>query len=314
MSLLNQQRKFRTALIAAVTIFALVFSLNSASASRNGVERKNNTFAIGMSFKLSGIEQVCSGALLAPTLLVTAGHCIYDETGAIGTGYYFTKPGTELDAAINPAAKYPKIIKVFTKPGYVVNAANQRDDIAFVQLDLPLASNGFIRLATADEVAKLTSAQALKGYGYGHVYETNVPYSSFAREYSVNWELPTSTPPTTVEIKGTTAVACSGDSGGPITTTSATGEEILVAVMSGAASVVNNCGTAGADGRYTMQATVVDSYRALMPAIAAPVAPAAKKSYKITCVKGKVKKYVTGTNPKCPTGYKLTSKVLIKQG
>ena len=268
-----------------------------------------------MTFKLSGIEQVCSGALLAPTLIVTAGHCIYDESGAMGTGYFFTKPGAELDAAINPAAKYPKISKVFTQPGYVVNAANQKDDIAFVQLDIPLATSGFIRLATADEVAKLISAQPLKGYGYGHVYETNKPYSVYAREYAVNWELPNTTPPTTVEIKGTTAVACSGDSGGPITTTSASGEEILVAVMSGAAAVVNHCGTAGSDGRYTMQVTVVDSFKALMPVIAVPkpsASPTAKKRYKITCVKGKVKKYVTGTNPKCPAGYKQTAKVLVK--
>ena len=268
-----------------------------------------------MTFKLSGIEQVCSGALLAPTLIVTAGHCIYDESGAMGTGYFFTKPGAELDAAINPAAKYPKIAKVVTQPGYVVNAANQKDDIAFVQLDMPLATSGFIRLATADEVAKLISAQPLKGYGYGHVYETNKPYSVYAREYAVNWELPNTTPPTTVEIKGTTAVACSGDSGGPITTTSASGEEILVAVMSGAAAVVNHCGTAGSDGRYTMQVTVVDSFKALMPVIAVPkpsASPTAKKRYKITCVKGKVKKYVTGTNPKCPAGYKQTAKVLVK--
>lgn len=267
-----------------------------------------------MSFKLSGIEQVCSGALLAPTLLVTAGHCIYDESGAMGTNYYFTKPGTELDAAINPAVKYPKIQKVFVKPGYVVNAANQRDDIAFVQLDLPLATSGFIRLATAEEIAMLTSSQVLKGYGYGHVYETNKPYSVYAREYAVNWEIPTTTPPTTVEIKGTTSVACSGDSGGPITTTSAAGEEILVAVMSGAASVVNHCGTVGADGRYTMQVTVVDSYRSFMPVIATPKpsdSPTVKR-YKITCVKGKIKKFVTGTNPKCPSGYKLTAKTLVK--
>jgi hypothetical protein len=29
-----------------------------------------------------------------------------------------------------------------------------------------------------------------------------------------------------------------------------------------------------------------------------------EKILKITCVKGKTKKLVTGTNPKCPSGYK----------
>ncbi len=312
--MLNQRYKARTALLVAASIFALLFSTTTATASRNGIERKTNTFAFGITFKLSGIDQVCSGALLGPSLLVTAGHCIYDEAGKMGTNYYFTKPGVELDAAIDPSVRQPKILKVFTQPGYVVNAANQKDDIAFVQLDIPLATKGFIRLATTDEISKLTADQPIKGYGYGHVYETNAPYSIYAREYAINWEVPTSTPPTTVQIHSTTSTACSGDSGGPITTTSATGEEILIAVMSGAASVVNNCGTAGADEKFIMQVTVVDTYKALMPVIAAPTpTPTVKKLYKITCVKGKVKKYYTATNPKCPTGYKQTSKVLVKK-
>ena len=37
------------------------------------------------------------------------------------------------------------------------------------------------------------------------------------------------------------------------------------------------------------------------PSAAAPVA---KKSVTITCVKGKTTKQVSGSNPKCPTGYK----------
>jgi secreted trypsin-like serine protease len=305
----NQRQRFRTALVAVLTISALVLSLNPASASRNGIERKNNTFSVGITFKLSGIDQVCSAALLAPTLLATAAHCLYDESGAMGTNYYFTKPGVPLDAAIDPAAKLIKISKIYTQPGYVVNAANQKDDIAFVVLDAPLATSGFIRLATASEVAGLTDGQPLKGYGFGHVYETNAGYSVYAREYAVNWKKPSVNPPTTIELYSTTATACSGDSGGAITTTSAAGEEILVGVMSGAANVANACGTAGSDGRFIMQATVVDSYKALMPVIAAPVAA---KRYKITCVKGKVKKFVTGTKPKCPAGYKQTAKVLVK--
>ena len=303
--------KAKAALLVAVTSFALIFTALPASASRNGIERKNNTFSVGITFKLSGVEQVCSGALLSPTVIVTAAHCIYDEVGAMGTDYYFTKPGVALDAPIDPSAKKVKILRVYTKPGFVTNAANQLDDVTFIELDSPLATAGFIRIATSDEIAKLTAGQTLKGYGFGHVYETNAPYAIYAREYSINWEAPPA-PLTTVQINGTTSVACSGDSGGPLTTTSATGEEIVVAVMSGAARVVNKCGTAGSDGRYIMQATVVDSYSSLKPVAATPKITTATKKYKITCVKGKVKKFVTGTKPKCPTGYKQTAKVLVK--
>jgi hypothetical protein len=40
------------------------------------------------------------------------------------------------------------------------------------------------------------------------------------------------------------------------------------------------------------------------PTPSASTKPIAKKSVSITCVKGKMTKKVTGTNPKCPTGYK----------
>lgn len=40
------------------------------------------------------------------------------------------------------------------------------------------------------------------------------------------------------------------------------------------------------------------------PSAAASMAPVAKKSVTITCIKGKTTKKVTGESPKCPTGYK----------
>ena len=93
----------------------------------------------------------------------------------------------------------------------------------------------------------------------------------------------------------------------------ASGEEVLVAAMSGAAAVVNRCGTP-VNGLFTMRVTLVNPYLYLATDYnKIPTAPPTTKAktYKITCVKGKVKKFFGGTNPKCPAGYKLTAKVLI---
>jgi hypothetical protein len=40
------------------------------------------------------------------------------------------------------------------------------------------------------------------------------------------------------------------------------------------------------------------------PTPSAVAKPVAKKSVTISCVKGKTTKKVSGTSPKCPTGYK----------
>ncbi|MGI9198145.1 MAG: trypsin-like serine protease [Candidatus Nanopelagicaceae bacterium] len=279
-------------------------SFSPAHASRGGTEKRDTPFAIGYTFTVGGIDQVCSGSLVTSTLVVTAAHCVTDTAGNKSTNYVFAGPGVALDAPINPATQ-PKVLKVYTAPGFVLTEENDRDDIAFIQLDKPLATKGFIRIATAAEVATIMNNAELKGYGYGDIYETNEPYSRFARWYPVNWNSTVAS--NTVQISSTTASACSGDSGGPITMTLPSGEEVLVAVMSGASQVVNNCGTA-TNGSFIMRVTTVNPYVNLIQSLLVKPKP---KTYKITCVKGKTKKFVTGTNPKCPSGYKQTAKVLI---
>ncbi len=290
--------------LAALTIIAVLVSTLPASASKGGIERPRNTFTAGITFKFDGVDQLCSGALISPIIVVTAGHCVYDEKGNLGTNYYFTKPGVPLDAAINPNVKAIKLYKVFTKAGFKSNAPGSPDDIAFIQLDSPLATSGFIRPATAMEVSNLAADATVSGYGYGAVFETGNPYSIYPREYLVKWNKPNSVPASKIDLNSTETTACTGDSGGPITTVLPTGEEVLLAVMSRAARVENKCGTIGPDGKYTMQATVVDTYMDLIKNVVPSPAPTpSKKIIKINCYKGKAKKVVTGVNPKCPKGY-----------
>ncbi len=298
------QSQFKVRCLAALTILAVVTSTLPASASKGGVERPKNTFTVGITFKSAGVDRVCSGTLISPIIVVTAGHCVFDENGALGTNYYFTKPGVPLDAAINPNVKPIKFYKAFAKPGFDVNAPGLPDDIAFIQLDSPLATSGFIRVATPAEVATLADQEIAKGYGYGAVFETGTGYSIYPREYHIHWNKPRLTPPSRIDLNSDVATACTGDSGGPITTVLPSGEEILLAVMSGAARVINECGTVGPDGEYTMQATVVDTYMYLIKSVVPSPAPTpTKKIIKINCYKGKIKKVITGTNPKCPKGY-----------
>lgn len=286
-------------------------ALTPTHASRGGTVTKSSTFVVGMTFRDGGVDQVCSGALIAPSIIATAAHCVVGAKGGRNTDFTFAAPGTSLDAPIDPRLTPPQIINIYKPDSYTTSAQSALDDIAFIELDRPLATKGFIRIATSSEILGLSAGTPLSGFGFGYVFETNAPYSPFPRKYPLTWRpsFSGSDLKKTLDLTSTTASGCSGDSGGPITASLPTGEEVLVGVLSGAASVANSCGQAGNDGQFHMLVTMINPYLGdIAPILNAALKPKptptpTKKIIKITCVKGKVKKVVSGTNPKCPKGY-----------
>ncbi len=304
----------KTKLLVSLAISILLSSLTPqiSTASRGGQEDKANPFAIGFPYDDSGIPSVCSGTLISPTIIATAGHCVVNSGGVFGKNYVFAPPGIAIDTPLQNLGVQPKITKFITKENLKISGGNELDDIAFIVLDSPIKSTKFIKIASEGDISNLREDSTVDGYGFGFVYETSKAYSSFARKYPLSWKsiLRISNSLGTVEITSPTAVACRGDSGGSITVTSGNGDQILIGVMSGAASTVNACGTMGADGLYRMRITLIYPFLELLAGIynpnqLIPAPTATKKTIKITCFKGKLKKVVSGTNPKCPKGYTL---------
>ena len=299
----------------------LTFLSNSSFASQGGIEDKNNAYTVGFTFNNAGIPEICSGSLISPTFILTAGHCVKNTKGDWNTDFQFTAPATAIDDPINPNIQ-PKVKKIFTPVDFTGSENDEINDVAFIQLDKPLALKGWLRIATSAEINSLSQGYPIKASGFGYVFESESVYSRYARSYELSWQKITGEQYVN-EVYSSSATACAGDSGGPVTTKLPDGSEVLIGNMHSAAKVVNNCGTPDSSGNFRMQITVANKYIYLIQPdfaksfeIAKPSPSAIRMSpkpvtYKITCIKGKTKKYVVGTSPKCPYGYKQTAKVRI---
>ena len=296
----SSQLRFSTLFL----VLSLVFSgtiISTAEASRGGEEDPTNRFTVGFTYNDGTIPSVCSGILIAPKIIVTARHCVRNDSGLDGSGYVFTNPGAQVDGVATGA----KVSRV----------AISDEDLAFIILDIPLKGAAYFKVADLAIISAIPDLTPLFGYGYGAVFETALPYSPLVRKYGLDWRSGGKDPKltNTYELTRKSASACRGDSGGPVTINIGNGELALVAVMSGAAEVKNACGTPGADGLYRMRVTLVSPYLSLVPEytgvpMADPAPTPTKKVVKITCVKGKVTKVISGTNPKCPKGYVVKKK------
>lgn len=289
---------------AKFLVLTLLFSsslITAAQASRGGVEDPNNRFTVGFTYNDGSIPSVCSGILIAPTIIVTARHCVRNDSGVDGSGYVFTNPGARVDGLATGA----KISRVVISD----------EDLAFIILDIALKGAEYLKVADMATIAAISDLTPLSGYGYGAVFETSEPYSPLVRKYALDWRSGGKDPKltNTYELTSKSSSACRGDSGGPVIVTLGNGERALVAAISGAANVQNACGTLGSDGLFRMRVTLVSPYLSLIPEytgvpMAEPAPTATKKIVKITCVKGKVTKVISGSKPKCPKGYVLKKK------
>ncbi len=188
----------------------------------------------------------CSGTLIAPTVVLTAGHCATDEsTGQpLAPGGYKVMTGS-VDLSGAADSQVSKVSKVVVNPDY--DPSDYFGDAALLVLSSPSPAQT-IRLATPDETALYTSGTVAMIAGWGisdqqgdtpatlQAAPTTVQGYDYCSEhnswYDDTWHAWGSSETCAVDAATRATGTCNGDSGGPLLTSDSAGQPVEIGVTS----------------------------------------------------------------------------------
>ncbi|TNF20116.1 MAG: trypsin-like serine protease [Rhodobacteraceae bacterium] len=114
-----------------------------------------------------GSEGFCTGVLVAPDLVLTAGHCLYDKT----SGLRFEAPEIRFNAGLRNgrASAYRAVKHAVLHPRYrftrTTDASQVRNDVALLQLAHPIRTSEVLPFGTAERPAP---GAAISVVSYAH--------------------------------------------------------------------------------------------------------------------------------------------------
>lgn len=239
----------------------------SAHSIENGKDATGNSHVVRVLSKYNKAGQLssCSGGVLSEFVIVTAAHCIVDETGLLSKEIWALAPGSFTRRNSNGAfiqdSSWIPIDGAKTTLTFQLSSTGRvsNDDLAFLVLtrSVPLEVKTFI--PSEDETAKLKESNAtLLLYGYGHTSDSgNMPDtpSYFVASFD-------SVAPASIKNSGyassMNSSACRGDSGGPVLSVTTTSVTVVGVITGGPSS--NYCGKKLTDGKFYTLFTYLSRY------------------------------------------------------
>lgn len=160
--------------ILILTSFALALSVSSASAVENGSDAVDNPVVVQIQLTFSNFSTSCSGALIAPRIVVTADHCIK----LVGES---NKDNLIQSAKIAPAGaiREGQDISYVKVTDFIFTPRDGKNGAAFLVLESALDFKLPVRVASSTDIDNLQANRfPVKFVGYGTTDRNQVVYKA----------------------------------------------------------------------------------------------------------------------------------------
>lgn len=265
-----------TAVLTAVVLF--FGQAGSAQAIRGGssVSASSTPWLVGI--LTDGDSTICTGTVIAPTWILTAAHCVTEETDD-GIVTFEASEVRVLRPGVNPWAagtweSATRAVNVIPNETYTFNPEWQPwADVALIELDAPIPGTKVIALDSTN--AKHNSDENVRAYGWGATSNSGAaPNAAKSTSLKVlsgvgdtscrKWTAGGFTHAASLICAGstvTTNAICGGDSGGPLVKFNKAGRPIQIGITSFAGQ--STCASYTRPGQFVRISSVrwwIDSY------------------------------------------------------